>query len=139
MKFKYNKIASDSFFLLAAEFLMKMKGIIFLPLIISKVGLENYGIFVQVLINPSIIASLCSMSLNTNFLRYTSKFSSDKKSLISKDFYTIFFFILFKILLRQFCKNPIQHITYTSIILGGKCKEISKAQFIEIHGRFFHI
>ena len=74
------------------EFLIKMKGIIFLPLIISEVGLENYGIFIQVLINPSIIASLCSMSLNANFLRYTSKFSSDKKSLISKDFYTIFFF-----------------------------------------------
>ncbi|MDB4859777.1 polysaccharide biosynthesis C-terminal domain-containing protein, partial [Candidatus Marinimicrobia bacterium] len=92
MNFKYNKIASDSIFLLAAEFLIKFKGIIFLPLIISRVGLENYGIFVQVLINPSIIASLCSMSLNTNFLRYTSKFSNNEKNLISKDFYTIFLF-----------------------------------------------
>ena len=37
---------------------------------------------VQILINPGIIAPFCSLSLNTNFSRYTSKFSDYQKKMV---------------------------------------------------------
>ncbi len=92
MKNSTNKIISDSTFLLVSDILIKLKGIIFFPLIIAKVGLENYGIVVQALINPGIIAGICSLSLGSNFLRFTSKYDEKQYDKISLDFFTILFF-----------------------------------------------
>ena len=95
MKNSTNKIISDSTFLLVSDILIKLKGIIFFPLIIAKVGLENYGIVVQALINPGIIAGICSLSLGSNFLRFTSKYDEKQYDKISLDFFTILFLVLF--------------------------------------------
>ena len=117
------KIVADSTFLLVSDVLLKLKGIIFLPLIISKVGIENYGIFIQVLINPGVIAALFSMSLGSNFTRFTSKFSDENRDQISKDFFTVicfgFLFSIIGALILFFLSEPI-----SEYILSGKSEDI---------------
>jgi O-antigen/teichoic acid export membrane protein len=128
---KKPKILTDSAFLLGSEVLVKLKGIIFFPLIISKVGMESYGVFVQVLINPGIIAPLCSMSLNTGFLRFTSKFNSNQKEQIGKDFYTIIIFSFLLSLIGAsvlFILSPI----ISDNILSGKSVNVIKISSIII-------
>ena len=119
------KILTDSSFLLVSDVLIKLKGIIFFPIIISKVGLENYGIIVQVLINPGIIAGIFSMSLGSNFLRFTSKYSNEDKNQIARDFYTVLFFSfilsLIGALLLFLLSNPI-----SEFILSGNSEDIIK-------------
>ena len=119
------KIVSDSTFLLVSDVLIKLKGIIFFPIIISKVGLENYGIIVQVLINPGIIAGLFSMSLGSNFLRFTSKYSNENRDQIARDFFTVLFFSfilsLIGALLLFLLSTPI-----SEYILSGKSEDIIK-------------
>ena len=119
------KIVTDSSFLLVSDVLIKLKGIIFFPIIISKVGLENYGIIVQVLINPGIIAALFSLSLGSNFLRFTSKYSNKNRHQIARDFFTVisFSFILSLIgaLVLFLLSTPI-----SEYILSGKSEDIIK-------------
>ncbi|MHA2052908.1 MAG: oligosaccharide flippase family protein [Candidatus Hodarchaeales archaeon] len=89
------KVISDSISLSAVEILIKLKGIIFLPIIIAFVGIDNYGAFVQILINPQIVVPFCSLALGMGFYRYTSQYEDKEIDDLSRDFWTVFFISLF--------------------------------------------
>lgn len=84
-----NKVISDSLFLTVCDFLLRFKGVIFIPLIISAVGLDYYGAFVQILINPTLIIPFCALALGMGFYRYTSQYTTDQKFQIGRDFWTV--------------------------------------------------
>ncbi|MCB9205231.1 MAG: oligosaccharide flippase family protein [Flavobacteriales bacterium] len=83
------KILSDSIFLTVGNYLMKLKGLIFMPVIISSVGLANYGIFVQIFVNLSMISPFCTLALGESFKRFTSKYAADDTTALSNDFWTV--------------------------------------------------
>ena len=89
------KVVSDSIFLTVGEFLLKLKGVVFLPIIITAVGMENYGVFVQVLINPAFIIPFCSFALGMGFYRYTSKYKDTDTYELGRDFWSVMVFSLF--------------------------------------------
>ena len=51
MKTNKKKVISDSIFLISGDLIIKLKGIIFLPIIISYIGMDNYGAYVQIMVN----------------------------------------------------------------------------------------
>ena len=83
------KILSDGSIILLGDFIVKMKGLIFLPLVIAEIGLRNYGILVQALLAPGIVAGICSLSLGASFVRFTSKVPDNDSSSLSEDFFTV--------------------------------------------------
>ncbi len=95
MEINKKKVLSNSFFILAVEMLIKSKGIIFLPVIISYIGLGNYGAFVLILMTPQIVVPFCSLALGMGFYRYTSQYESKEVDDLSKDFWTVILTSLF--------------------------------------------
>jgi len=90
MKINKKKVISDSIFLSVGNLILKLKGIIFVPIIISRVGMANYGAFVQILINPRIIMPFCSLALGMGFYRYTSQYDEAEVEKLSRDYWTVF-------------------------------------------------
>jgi O-antigen/teichoic acid export membrane protein len=89
MRIDKKKVISDSIFISAGNLILKIKSLIFMPIIISSIGLSNYGAFVQIMINPSIMIPFCSLSLGMGFFRYTSQYSNDEIDNLSKDYWTV--------------------------------------------------
>lgn len=86
---KKNKLLSDSIFLTVGNYVIKMKGLLFMPVIINAVGLANYGIFVQISVNLSMIHPFCTMALGEGFKRFTSKTDENERELLARDFWTV--------------------------------------------------
>ena len=57
------KVVTDSFFLSGLNLLSKLKGIIFLPIIVAAVGVSNYGVFQQIIINVLLIFPIFGLGL----------------------------------------------------------------------------
>lgn len=89
MKISKKKVISDSLFLTAGDFLLKLKGVIFIPIIISSVGMDNYGAFVQILVNVGMIVPFCTLALGMGFYRYTSKYDETEVEKLSRDYWTV--------------------------------------------------
>lgn len=83
------KMISDSLFLLVGNLLLRLKGLIFLPIIISYVGMENYGAFVQIMVNVGMVGPFCTLELGMGFYRYTSKYNGTEAEKLSRDYWTI--------------------------------------------------
>jgi|GEM_PF-3827722 len=83
------KFISDTLFISIGGFLTKIKGIIFLPIIIASVGLANYGAFVQIYANVKILIPFCALSLGMGFQRFASKIPKSDKHNLSIHFYSI--------------------------------------------------
>jgi len=86
---KKRKVISDSAVLSIVEVLIRLKGIIFLPVIIATIGLDHYGVFVQILVNQFLILSFCTLALGMAFFRYTSQFEDHDVYNLSVDFWTV--------------------------------------------------
>lgn len=82
-------IVSDGSLILLGDLIVKLKGLIFLPIVIAEIGLRNYGILVQALLAPGIVAGICSLSLGASFVRFTSKVSDHDTSSLSEDYLTV--------------------------------------------------
>ena len=85
----HKRVFSDSVFLLAGAVVKNLRGLIFMPIIIGCVGLEHYGVFVQISINAQILTPFCTMALGMGFIRFSSKYGENEKKSLSKDFWTI--------------------------------------------------
>lgn len=83
------KIISDSISLISVEFIIRLKGLLFLPIIITTVGLKEYGIFVQIIVNQGLMVAICSLALGMSFFRFTSKFDESNITEVSRDFWTV--------------------------------------------------
>lgn len=112
------KVMSDSLFLTVSDFLMKLKGLIFIPIAVKFLGLEYYGVYVQILANVTLIAPLCQFSLGQAFYRYTSKYDSEEKDKIGRDYWSVLTITIFLSCLGSlilFCLGPL----ISERILGG--------------------
>ena len=89
MKVKRSKLLSDSLFVYVTNLLLRLKGLIFLPVIINAVGVKSYGVFVQLLINPRLIAPFANLGLGLAFSRYSSQHDEENKKALSKEFWTV--------------------------------------------------
>ena len=69
---RLSKKAIDSMFLLIPVTLSRVKGIVFLPIIIAVVGLEKYGVFVLVMTNVTVLTALCHLAMGQSIVRYGS-------------------------------------------------------------------
>lgn len=89
MKVDKRKIISDSIFITTGNLINKFKGIIFIPVVISVVGMANYGVFVQLLINPIVITPFVTLALGMAFNRYTSQYEETDIKRLSRDYWTV--------------------------------------------------
>jgi len=89
MRTHKKKVLTDSISLSIGYLILKLKGIIFIPIIIATVGLANYGVFVQLLINPRIIIPFITLELGMAFYRYTSKYDKNEIEKLSNDYWTV--------------------------------------------------
>lgn len=89
MKINKQKVITDSLFLTGGNLLLKLKAIIFMPFIINSVGLANYGAFIQIIVNATIIIPLSTLSLGMGFHRYTSQLEDREVGAISKDYWSV--------------------------------------------------
>jgi len=94
MNLKNRKILIDSIFISLGDLFIRLKGIIFIPIILYSVGIANYGVFVQILVNISIVISFCHLELGLGFYRYTSKYEDNEIKRQSKDYWSIFISVL---------------------------------------------
>ncbi|MFX1589428.1 MAG: lipopolysaccharide biosynthesis protein [Promethearchaeota archaeon] len=117
------KIISDSIVLYSVSLLTKLKGLVFLPIIIGFVGIENYGAFVQILVNVRIISPISALALGMGFLRYCSKYDETDKNQLSRDYWTVFIFsIIFGflgVLIAYFISQPISKYILKGISLDS--------------------
>jgi O-antigen/teichoic acid export membrane protein len=81
------KIIGDSAFLTAASFLTQLKGLILIPIAIGYIGLKNYGAYVQIMVNISMLSPICQLGMGQGFYRYCSK--QEQNRLIRKEYWTI--------------------------------------------------
>ena len=89
MNTNVKKILGDGSFIFVGDLIVKLKGLLFLPLIIGKIGLHNYGVLIQALLAPGVVAGVCSLSLGTSLIRFSSKLEENEKDVISEDFFTV--------------------------------------------------
>lgn len=94
MKSNKKKIFSDSIFLTISSVVLKLKGLIFLPIIIPIIGMKRYGAFVQILLNPKMISPFCSLALGMGFYRFSSKLSDNDIDGLSNAFWSVFWISL---------------------------------------------
>lgn len=86
---RQKKIVADSIFIVVGNLLSKLKGIIIIPFIVSSVGLSNYGIYAQILINISLIVPFCTFGLGNAFFRYTSKHDDNSIDKLSVEYWSV--------------------------------------------------
>ncbi|MCP4266931.1 MAG: oligosaccharide flippase family protein [Candidatus Brocadiaceae bacterium] len=89
MNINRKKILSDSIALSIGEFLIRFKGLIFIPIIVKSVGLDNYGAFIQILINKQIVVPFATLALGLSFYRYTSKYKDEDIDELSRDYWSV--------------------------------------------------
>lgn len=83
------KIVSDSIVITFCSFLKRFRGLIFLPVIISQIGISQYGAFMQILINSQLISPFCTMALGMGLLRFTSQYQNSNIEELSRDYWTV--------------------------------------------------
>jgi len=91
MKINKKKILSDSAFLTIGNLIINLRGIIFIPIIVGTVGMSNYGVFIQVIINSQVLVPLTTLALGMGFYRYTSKLDDSEIFNLSKDYWSVIF------------------------------------------------
>lgn len=64
------KFFSDSILLTLGGLVNRTKGFIFIPIIVSYVGLEGYGAYTQIIINTLLLKAIFSLELGSGFQRF---------------------------------------------------------------------
>ena len=83
------KFLTDTLFITGGGMISRMKGIVFIPFIISLVGLDNYGAFVQLLLNATFFKVFFSLELGMGFQRFASKIENEQRHELGRHFYTV--------------------------------------------------
>lgn len=83
------KVLSDSIVLTIGNYVVKLRGLLFMPVIIKAMGLASYGIFIQLTTNLSMIHPFCTLALGEGFRRYSSKYEKGQVEELSEDYWTV--------------------------------------------------
>ena len=73
------KFFKDAGFVSGSEVLLKLKGLIIIPLLTYHFGAVNYGVWSQVLILIAIIAPFVMLSTDSGFMRHAMIFAGRKQ------------------------------------------------------------
>ncbi|MEM7659743.1 MAG: oligosaccharide flippase family protein, partial [Bacteroidota bacterium] len=84
------KFLSDTLFITAGGLINRVKGLVFIPLIIAAVGMDSYGAFVQILNNIRLAKPFASIGLGMGFQRFASSIDKKEKRLLSQHFFSVF-------------------------------------------------
>lgn len=83
------KVVTDSIVIYIGSAIKSLRGLIFIPVIIACVGIDNYGAFIQIIINSQVVAPCCTLALGMCFLRFSSKYNENEIGLLSRDYWTV--------------------------------------------------
>lgn len=112
------KILSDGLFLSAGSFLIKIKGIVLVPILISTIGLGDYGAYTQLMINIGLIAPLCQLGLGQIFYRFTSKYENHENHEYSRDYWFVMIIVMVFSLVGV-CFVYLSSGLFSNVILDG--------------------
>ena len=85
------KFLSDTIFITLGGLVNRVKGLLFIPLIIAAAGMDSYGAFVLILNNIRLAKPFASIGLGMGFQRFASSIEKKEKRLLSQHFYSILF------------------------------------------------
>ena len=91
VRMSYKEFIKDVIIIGFTQILIILSGFELLPIITKTLGVYDYGIWYQLTVTISLLTSLASLALSTAFIRFFSS-KTDKKE-ISRDFFSIFFFL----------------------------------------------
>ena len=134
MRNSKRKVISDSLFLSAGDLLLRLRGIIFFPIIISRVGLESYSAFVQILINVWMIRPFCTLALGMGFYRYTSKYDETEVEKLSRDYWTVLTAIFVLSLFGALAVYLLSPIISKYILAGGSLNSLRLSSLFVVNG-----
>ena len=128
------KIISDSFFLAGGDLLLRLKGIVFIPFIVHFIGLDNYGAFIQIIINDQIVAPLATLALGLAFIRYTFGFENHEVDNISRDYWSVIWISLIVSILGAALVYFLAPVISTHILKGRALDSLRLASLLVITG-----
>lgn len=104
---------------LLTQVILKLKGLILLPIISNKLGVYNYGVWTQVNVFMNFMLPLLILRLDTACVRF---FSSKSEKEIKNDYFSMFNFIV--LILGLFSLITFSLRENLSLLLFGNVKEI---------------
>jgi O-antigen/teichoic acid export membrane protein len=83
------KLIGDTVIVSAVGFVNQSKGIVFIPLIVSALGLEGYAAFVQILLAVRLASSFATLELGMGFPRFASGSEAEPPREAARHFYSV--------------------------------------------------
>ncbi|MDX1909027.1 MAG: oligosaccharide flippase family protein [Bacteroidia bacterium] len=83
------KFLIDTLFITAGGFVNRVKGLLFIPVIIGALGMDAYGAFIQIFVTIKLAKAFSSMDLGQGFQRFASVFEKSERRQLGTHFYTI--------------------------------------------------
>jgi len=127
----YKKFTKDVGIIAVVNFLVVIKGIIFIPLITKLLGAFEYGIWTQLLITVSLLTPLIRMGLTASLVRYLAAEKNKEES--QEGIYSTIFlitiislvftllFLIFANPISKFFQAPVILITILPLIILFEC------------------
>ncbi|MCB0019436.1 MAG: oligosaccharide flippase family protein, partial [Anaerolineales bacterium] len=66
------KLFSDTLIYTTSQILLRLRGLLVLPLFARHIGAEGYGIFVQMMVAITLLSPLLGLKLETSAVRFLS-------------------------------------------------------------------
>ena len=83
------RLAVDTLVLSAAQALNRAKGLVLIPLVVSGVGLDGYGAFVQILAIVQLLTSVTTLELGMGIERFASVLTDDEQDERGQHFWSV--------------------------------------------------
>ena len=82
----FRKFAKSTMVVASTEFLLRLKGLVLMPIITKRLGAANYGIWAQVSVIISLVEPIAIIGLPTGLYRYLP---GKEKSVIKREYWTV--------------------------------------------------
>lgn len=139
MEVKKQKVISDSLFLASGHFILRLRGVVFIPIIVAAVGLEGYGAFIQIIINNLVILPIATMGLGLGFLRYTSKHEDEDIEHLSQDYWSVFLPVAVLSLLASLLVYLASPAISKYILSGGYLNSLRLSALMVLSGAWYRV
>ena len=83
------KLASDTLVVSVAGLVSRLKGLVFIPVIVGAIGFGSYGAFVQIFATVRLFTSLSTFELGMGFQRFASKIPNEDVHELSRHFSSV--------------------------------------------------
>lgn len=139
MEIKKQKVISDSLFLASGNFLLRLRGVVFIPIIVAAVGLEGYGAFIQIIVNNLVILPIATMGLGLGFMRYTSKYEDDDIEHLSQDYWSVFLPVIILSIFSSLLVYLASPAISKYILSGGYLNSLRLSSLLVLSGAWYRV